>query len=151
GWSLAITALSQPIPNGTTSFTNSTPVAVVDQGVVTSTIDVSGVNTFLLDLDLYTKLSHTYSDDLDVTLTSPAGTVVTITTDNAPGVNNAFNGTLWNDGANPGGQVPYTSNGGLATDRNWGPTGPVTPLVPEEPLAAFVGENPNGTWTLTIS
>ena len=26
-----------------------------------------------------------------------------------------------------------------------------TPLVPEEALAAFNGENPNGTWTLTIS
>src|SRR5213078_1906613 len=59
--------------------------------------------------------------------------------------------TLWNDGANPSGQVPYTSNSGLVTDRNWGASGPATPLVPEEPLAAFVGEDPNGTWTLTIS
>ena len=23
-------------------------------------------------------------------------------------------------------------------------------LTPEEPLAAFIGEDPNGTWTLTI-
>ena len=26
-----------------------------------------------------------------------------------------------------------------------------TPLVPEEAMAAFIGEDPNGTWTLTIS
>ncbi len=26
-----------------------------------------------------------------------------------------------------------------------------TPLVPEEAMAAFIGENPNGVWTLTIS
>jgi subtilisin-like proprotein convertase family protein len=125
--------------------------AVVDEGVVTSTINVSGVKTFLLDLDVYTALSHTYSDDLDVTLTSPAGTIVTLTTDNAPGPTTPFNGTLWNDGANPGGQVPYTSNSGLVTDRNWGRAGR-TPLGrPRKPLAAFVGEDPNGTWTLTNS
>ena len=29
------------------------------------------------------------------------GTVVTLTSNNAPGVNNAYNGTLWNDSANP--------------------------------------------------
>jgi len=27
----------------------------------------------------------------------------------------------------------------------------VTPLVPEEAMGAFIGENPNGVWTLTIS
>jgi len=40
--------------------------------------------------------------------------------------------------ANPGGQVPYASNSGLITDRLWMSDGAVTPIVPEEPLAAFV-------------
>src|SRR3954447_5383625 len=26
-----------------------------------------------------------------------------------------------------------------------------SPLAPEEALGAFIGENPNGTWTLTVS
>jgi proprotein convertase P-domain-containing protein len=48
--------------------------------------------------------------------------------------------------------VPYEFNDGLATDREWNLLRrTATPLTPEEPLAAFDGENPNGTWTLTIS
>jgi hypothetical protein len=37
------------------------------------------------------------------------------------------------------------------TDRLYQANGVVTPLTPEEPLAAFDGEDPNGTWTLTVS
>jgi subtilisin-like proprotein convertase family protein len=124
-WSLSLTALPQAIPTSLTSFTNSTPVVITpdDPVVVSSTLTVSGMPTFLVDLDVYTMLPHTYSDDLDVTLTSPLGTIVTLTTDNAPGSLNAFAGTFWNDDANPGGQVPYAANGGLVTIAHANPTG----------------------------
>jgi hypothetical protein len=47
--------------------------------------------------------------------------------------------------------VPYTSNDGLVTDRAYA-SGVVAPSVtPEEALGAFIGENPNGTWTLLVS
>lgn len=128
----------------TTQYTNSTPVATVDVGVVTSTIVVSGADPYLLDLNLRTFLQHTFSADLDITLTSPSGTVVTITTDNGAGNDNVFNGTLWDDSANPGGQVPYTTNDGMVTDHAYLNNTPVPTLTPEEPLGAFIGEDPNG-------
>ncbi len=135
-----------------TTFTQSTPVAIpTGPAVVTSTLVVSGAGPYLLDVDLTTFITHTFNADLDITLTSPAGTVVTITTDNGGSNDNVFNGTVWDDSANPGGQVPYTTNNGLVTDHLYSNLVVATPLVPEEHLAAFIGENPNGTWTLTIS
>jgi subtilisin-like proprotein convertase family protein len=52
--------------------------------VLTSTLMVSGAGPYLFDLDLTTQLTHTFARALDITLTTPAGTVVTLTTDNKP-------------------------------------------------------------------
>lgn len=120
-------------------------------GVVSATIAVSGAGIYLWDVDVTTNLSHTFSADLDVTITSPTGTVVTLTSDNGAGNDNVFAGTVWDDQANPSGQVPYTTNNGLVTDQVYVNLTAATPLVPEEALGAFRGEDPNGTWTITIS
>jgi subtilisin-like proprotein convertase family protein len=134
------------------AFTQATPTAIpTGPAVVTSTVVVSGAGTYLLDLDLTTFLTHTFAADLDITLMSPAGTIVTLTTDNGAGNDNVFNGTVWDDDANPAGQVPYTTNNGLVTDHAYVNLTTATPLVPEEAFDAFTGENPNGTWTITIS
>ncbi len=136
----------------TTTFTQSTPVVIpTGPAVVTSTLVVDGVDTYLFDLDATTFITHTFAADLDITLTSPAGTIVTLSTDNGAGNDDVFNGTLWDDSANPGGQVPYTTNNGLATDNAYVNLTLASPLVPEEAMAAFIGEDPNGTWTITIS
>ncbi len=136
----------------TATFTQSTPTAIpTGPAVVTSTVVVSGAGPYLFDLDLTTNLTHTFAADLDITLMSPAGTIVTLTTDNGAGNDNVFNGTLWDDDANPAGQVPYVTNPGLVTDHPYVNLVTATPLVPEEALGAFIGENPNGTWTITIS
>ncbi|MEO8503804.1 MAG: proprotein convertase P-domain-containing protein [Acidobacteriota bacterium] len=136
----------------TTTFTQSTPVAIpTGPAVVTSTVLVSGAGPYLYDLDVTTFIQHTFAADLDVTITSPAGTVVTLTTDNGSVNDDVFNGTVWDDSADPGDQVPYTANEGLVTDHTYANLTLASPLVPEEALAAFVGEDPNGTWTLTIS
>ncbi|HEX6833675.1 MAG TPA: proprotein convertase P-domain-containing protein, partial [Rudaea sp.] len=152
-WSLIFTTFpSAPAIATFPTVTNSTAVAIpTGPAVVTSTINISGAGTSLIDLNLQTFIQHTFSADLDVTLTSPAGTVVTLTTDNGTSYDNVFNGTVWDDSANPGGQVPYTTNNGLVTDHAYVNLTVASPLVPEEPLAAFIGEDPNGTWTLTIS
>ena len=132
-------------------FENTTPVPTADVATVTSTIVVSGAGSYLWDLNAITYLRHTFAADLDVTLTSPAGTVVTLTSDNGAGNDDVFNGTVWDDQANPGGQVPYTTNNGLVTDNAYVNLVLASPLVPEEAMGAFIGEDPNGTWTLTIS
>lgn len=136
------------------TFTQPTDVSISAGAAATytSTIVVSGAGSSLADLDVQTFLAHTAPDNLDVTITSPQGTVVTLTTDNGGSYDNAYNGTVWDDQADPGGQVPYPSNQNLVTDRDHSTIGQVAAtLVPEEGLAAFNGENPNGSWTLTIS
>ena len=152
-WQLDIQSLSGAPEATPASYTSSTPTAIPATGpaVVTSTIEVAGAGAYLTDLDLITNITHTYSADLDITLQSPAGTVATITTDNGGNNNNVFAGTTFDDQANPGSQVPYATNNGVVTDHAYDNNQTATPLAPEEALAVFYGENPNGTWTLTIS
>jgi len=135
----------------TAFFSNNTPVPTADVGVVTSTINVTGMDSYIWDVNAVTFLRHTFSADIDMTITSPAGTVVTLTTDNGAGNDDVFNGTVWDDQANPAGQVPYTTNNGVVTDNAYVNLTTASPLTPEEALGAFIGEDPNGTWTLTIS
>ncbi len=136
------------------SFTTASSAVVtpiLDVGVATSTIVVSGAGSWLLDLDVATDIVHTYNEDLVVTLTSPAGTVVTLTSANGGGADDVYAGTRWDDDADPDGALPYATNDGLATDHAYGSSVLASPLVPEEALGAFIGEDPNGTWTLTIA
>jgi subtilisin-like proprotein convertase family protein len=121
--------------------TNSTPLPIPDfpAPAVSSTITISGAGTYLLDVDLTTAITHTFNGDLDFTLTSPAGTVVVVSTDNGSTNDDVFNGTLWDDQANA--PVHFAVFANLVVE---------TPLTVESALGAFVGEDPNGTWTLTI-
>lgn len=152
-WNLGITTFpAAPINTTVPTVTQGTPTAIpTGPAVVTSTVVVAGAATSLCDLNLTTNLTHTFAADLDITLMSPAGTVVTLTTDNGAGNDNVWNGTVWDDDANPAGQVPYVTNNGLVTDHAYVNLTLASPLVPEEALGAFLGEDPNGTWTITIS
>jgi uncharacterized repeat protein (TIGR03803 family) len=144
---------------GTAATYDSTdvPKAISATGtpVVTSTITVSGAEPYLYDLNVNTSITHTANGQLQITLRSPAGTVVTLSSNNGGTNDNVFNGTLWDDSADPGNQAPFpgdsfvTSN--LVTDTVYTNLARKATLVPEEPLAAFIGENPNGVWTLTIA
>ncbi len=152
-WSLTLTTFTVTPVTATTTFTNNTPAAISAIGIptVTSNIAVAGTTNLISDVNVTTAITHTANDNLDITLRSPAGTVVTLTTDNGGVLDNVFNGTLWDDDANPGGQVPYAANNGLVTDHTYVNNTLASPLVPEEALGAFMGESANGTWTLTIS
>ncbi|HRG16814.1 MAG TPA: proprotein convertase P-domain-containing protein [Pseudomonadota bacterium] len=149
-WTLDLFTLPIAPINTTATFSNATPTTINDVATNTSTITVSGAGTSLTALDLTTAIQHTFAADMDITLTSPAGTVVTLSTDNGAGNDNVFDGTNWDDDANPAGQVPYTTNNGVATDNAYVNLTAATPLVVEEALSAFMGEDPNGVWTLTI-
>ena len=79
---------------------NNVPVTIpLEPAVVTSTIEVVGLRGAIFDVDVRTFIRHTFNSDLDITLTSPEGTVVTLTTDNGGASNDVFNGTLWDDQA----------------------------------------------------
>jgi subtilisin-like proprotein convertase family protein len=135
------------LPASTTTTVSGSPAAAIPDGpggaAVSRTLTVAGAAAYLTDVNLTTVLPHADSSDLDVTLKSPKGTTVTITTDNGKDDANLFNGTLWDDS--------FTGSPFLVTPRLAPRTdGNVMPkLVPEGALAAFIGENPNGVWTLT--
>ena len=131
-------AIVLPIPDNSTTGLNSAVIVSGKTGVVT-------------DVDVVTNVTHTFSADLDMTITSPAGTVVTLTTDNGSGSDNVFAGTTWDDQADPGSPIPYFPvNPALATDHTYTNLIVATPLAPEEGLGAFKGENPNGLWVLKV-
>ncbi|MFH1418431.1 MAG: proprotein convertase P-domain-containing protein [Planctomycetota bacterium] len=149
-------AIVPPPPPGrpavTTTFTNANPTPIPDAGVFTSTIVVSGLDLAIWDIDLTTFITHDFPDELDITLSAPSGVIMTVTTDNGFVHPEVFNGTVWDDQADPGGQVPYTNNDALVTDHDYLAPGVAARLVPEESFAPVIAfGDPNGIWTLTIS
>jgi subtilisin-like proprotein convertase family protein len=142
------------VPSGCVSDSslvfNGTNVNIPDVSTVTSTITMSGLSGRIWFVDSIIDIDHTFAADLDIKLTSPSGTVVTVSTDNGGVNDNVFN-TLFADNSDPDGQAPYVNNNGLVTDHLYVNLTTASPLAPEEPFHAFAGEDPNGVWTLTIT
>ena len=122
-------------PNRTFEL-NDEATTIVDGQTVMSTIEIEGIpeGEIIHDVNLLTKiLEHTNNnlEDLIITLTSPEGTTVTLSSETD------FNGRFlrWDDQAND----PITND----------PSRPAVTV--ESALAAFVGENPNGTWKISIT
>ena len=97
-----------------------------------------------------TRIPHTAPGDLSITLRSPSGKELELSTGNGGTAVNAFNGTTWDDGADPDGLSTDATNDGLVTDHGYAPNVVASPLVPQEALALLAGDAPNGLWTLTI-
>ena len=156
GYDLGVSGLC-PLPahfcatSNAVSVSTDVPLPITDNNVTSSTLEVSGAGSWLYKLSVFTDIIHSSSADLDITLESPSGRVVTLTTDNGGENNDVFHGTLWDDQANMGGQVPYTSNNGLVTDHPYVDEFAAPWLAPEEPLTLFYAVDPNGTWTLSVS
>jgi subtilisin-like proprotein convertase family protein len=155
-WGLDIAALSSPPTEASQTF----PVAggaVPDPGVLVSNVNVdaasAGLSTFLTDVELSTSFTHDFPQNTQLALRSPGGTVVTLSTNNGQSLTNTFNPTLWDDQADLFTQVPYAiigGNDGLASDHDYS-VAPASPLVPEEAMGAFYGQDPNGTWSLAVA
>lgn len=120
-------------------YTNSTATPIADSATTTVTVAVSGEGSYIARIGLRTSITHTWSADLELTLISPAGTRVLLTSDNGGSNDDVYDGTLWSDAVN----VPVTdfafADGVVATE-----------LTGESALSVFNGEDPNGTWTLEI-
>jgi subtilisin-like proprotein convertase family protein len=139
-WTMEVTTL--PAAPGIAAATVSNPatVAIPDDGsLLTTTIDMAPSFTSVCAVKAKTNIQHQANGDLIVTLTSPAGTVSTLTDKNGKFYSNLFNGTVWDDKAPDPAQDHFYTDG-LA----------VPALQPEETMSAFTGENPTGTWTLSI-
>jgi subtilisin-like proprotein convertase family protein len=90
-------------------------------------------------------LDHTYVGDLVIRLTSPRGTTVTLL--NQPGANSEP--SSGNNFCN----LVLDDEGGTSSIQNILPGGePYSgTFLPASALAAFRGEDPNGTWTLNVA
>jgi subtilisin-like proprotein convertase family protein len=144
-WSHTVPASPCGAPVG--SFINSSDAPILATGTnsVTSQIFVAGVGTYLWDVDVRTLITHTANGQLTITVQSPEGTIVTLSSRNGGANDDLFNGSVWDDQAEARDGVMVTALLGTLPSRV------VTPLSPEEPLGAFRGEDPNGYWTLTVS
>ncbi|VTS06475.1 S8 family serine peptidase [Tuwongella immobilis] len=104
-------------------------------GTKTFTTVVSGQTLPVNDLNVLISMTHTFIGDVTIQLTSPQGTTVTLFRRRGGGGDNLTN-TWFDDRAGSAisfGTAPFTGS-----------------FRPESALAAFNGEDPNGTWTLSI-
>lgn len=121
---------------GTYNSTN-VPVSISASGTptITSTL-VIGTNGTINDLNVFNlTANHTYIEDLEITLTSPQGTTVTLLSGPCGNFDNldiAF------DDEAASATLPCPVTDGNA-------------YQPASVLSAFDGEDMNGTWTLTVN
>ena len=108
----------------------------ISTSAVESTIEVSDVLGDITDLDVELSVTHTNVEDLDIYVTSPEGTRIKLieSTDVSGG---HYTGTILDDEG-----IALTTGGGPYTGR-FRPSDVQT-------LAAFDGEDANGTWALEI-
>ena len=114
-----------------------------DLATATSTITVANAAPYVGKVAVSLHITHPSAGDLILRLRSPSGTTVFLannrggTTDNYGGGCGEANRTTFDDAAPTkiaAGAAPFMGS-----------------FTPEEPLAAFLGENPNGDWQLLIS
>lgn len=118
-----------------------------------ATVLVSGLPEFIADVNFRfdgtacsttagsttVGLSHTFVNDLEVKLTSPVGTTVLLINNTDGSGNNFCQVVLDDDAGSPSIQTAVTANAPFT--GTW---------TPNSPLSAFDGQNPNGTWTLSV-
>lgn len=111
-----------------------TPKPITDTSTTTSTGSTATGGT-IEDVDVEINLTHTFDGDLDISIISPAGTEVELSTDNG-GSGDDFLGTVFDDSAGTSitsGTAPFTGT-----------------FSPEGSLSDINDEDAAGTWTLKI-
>ncbi|SNZ02007.1 proprotein convertase P-domain-containing protein [Flagellimonas pacifica] len=89
----------------------------------------------ITDVIVTLDITHTWDEDMDISLTSPGGTTVLLSSDNG-GSGDNYTNTIFDDAAATAitsGSAPFTGT-----------------FSPEGSLSDFDGEDPSGTWTLSI-
>ena len=139
-WSLAITTAPGLAPGPAVDWAG-TGGTIPDGNSAGKSFTVnvtSGARIY--DLDLTVNITHPRSGDINVFLTSPSGRRIDVVTNIGGNAANLWNGTRFDDQA-----------GTPASDDTVTPGMPFARTVGEGALSAFLGEDPRGTWTLTVS
>ena len=107
-------------------------------GTVTDTITLAGATSPILDVNVTVNVDHTWDSDLEITLTSPAGTSVFLT---------GGNGGQGDDYAN----TTFDDEATCAIDDTSCASPPFTgSFMPENPLSVLDGEAGDGIWTILV-
>lgn len=126
---------------GTVAIRDSTDVSLpksISESIgitTTSSLQVSGLQGTIADIDVRVRITHTRDEDLDVYLVSPGGVHVELFTD-VGGTGDNFTNTILDDEAGTSiasGTAPFTGR-----------------YRPEGSLAALDDLDPNGTWKLEL-
>lgn len=114
---------------------NDIPKTIIDLNTITSNLVVTGLGKIIEDINVTVDISHTWNNDLDVSLVSPSGTEIELFTDVGGSSDNFINTTLDDEAATSitAGFAPFTGS-----------------FRPEGLLSNLDGENPNGTWQLKV-
>ncbi|MBI5759983.1 MAG: M36 family metallopeptidase [Planctomycetales bacterium] len=113
------------------------PQIIRDTTTINVPVTVAGTPGFVQDVNVTLDITHPYDADMDVFLIAPSGKKVELFTDVGSNLANFTNTTL--DDSAP---VSITGQGARA---------PFTGTFrPEGRLSDFIGENPNGVWTLQV-
>lgn len=113
------------------------PIAISASGIntYTSTINVAS-NLVITDVNVRVNITHAWDADLDITLTSPSGTVIELTTDNG-GTGDNYSNTIFDQQATTlitAGAPPYTGS-----------------FIPEGNLTLLNGQLSGGNWILSVT
>ncbi len=122
-----------PDPAAETTYPGPGGIAIPDLSTITTTVNVP-TPTLVGDLDVYVDITHTWTEDLQISLTSPKGTTVLLYDQDCSGGGPNFDITFDDEGTDP----LCPPNLGLTS-------------IPLNSLSAFDGENMQGDWILTIS
>ncbi|MDB5385108.1 MAG: hypothetical protein JWM11_754 [Planctomycetaceae bacterium] len=144
GWSLSLTTIPVAPPlqvfSGASALAN--PVPISDKGTpLLLPLTFNGLDPFTWDVNLSVNINHTNSGDLDIYLISPSGTEILMSSGNGGTNDNVFNNAYFDD---------QSVNGTPVTDATFNSNVSVGSVIPEAALSGFLGENPNGVWTLEV-
>jgi subtilisin-like proprotein convertase family protein len=111
------------------------PKQIVGNTTISSSIDVTGVNSSITDINVTVNLTHPHDGNLTLTLVSPSGTYLKLA-DQAGGTGLNFTSTVFDDQASTYigyAQAPFTGS-----------------FQPQQYLTQLNGEQADGTWTLQV-
>ena len=141
GWSLSISTIPVASPSAPLVLAGAGgTIPSNDPAGRVSTVTVGGAGQHVWDVDVTVDIAHPRGGEIDLFLTAPSGRTIDLVTDIGGGNADLYRGTTFDDQA-----------GIAVSDSVLPPSGTAFgAVVPEGALGAFVGENPNGTWTLTV-
>ncbi|MEO1032079.1 MAG: reprolysin-like metallopeptidase [Bacteroidota bacterium] len=115
---------------------NSLPISISDQGGATYTSSITvGENLLISDIDIAIDITHSFTADLDISITSPGGTTVNLSSDNG-GDGQNYTNTVFDQEATQqitSGSAPFSGR-----------------FIPEGDLSQFYNTMSSGEWIITI-